>query len=157
MDRNSYEKLSITESAKPLKKYGSTSRHVTKKESYLKHFVTNTDTLQGIALKYDVTVSNIYHVFAITIGLIFQIEQIRRANKLWAADSLFLREYLLIPVPENKIHLAQAQSSELTSPSQSRSQDTSSDEENISEFLGKIDASIANTVKEVKKVQGNSE
>lgn len=58
MDRNSYEKLSITESAKPLKKYGSTSRHVTRNETYIKHFVANTDTLQGIALKYDVTVSS---------------------------------------------------------------------------------------------------
>ena len=28
-----------------------------------------------------------------------QTEQIRRANRLWATDSLFLREYLLIPVP----------------------------------------------------------
>lgn len=28
-----------------------------------------------------------------------QTEQIRRANRLWASDSLFLREYLLIPVP----------------------------------------------------------
>ena len=28
-----------------------------------------------------------------------QTEQIRRANKLWATDSLFLREYLLIPMP----------------------------------------------------------
>lgn len=76
---------------------------------------------------------------------------------MWATDSLFLREYLLIPVPDNKAHLAQVQPCELTSPSQSRSQESSSDEENISEFLGKIDASIANTVKEVKKVQGNSE
>lgn len=57
MDRNSYEKLSISESARSLKKYGSTSRHVTKNENYIKHYVTNTDTLQGIALKYDVTVS----------------------------------------------------------------------------------------------------
>lgn len=57
MDRNSYEKLSISESARSLKKYGSTSRHVTRNENYVKHFVGNTDTLQGIALKYDVTVS----------------------------------------------------------------------------------------------------
>lgn len=57
MDRNSYEKLSISESARSLKKYGSTSKHVNRNESYVKHFVENTDTLQGIALKYDVTVS----------------------------------------------------------------------------------------------------
>lgn len=57
MDRNSYEKLSISESARSLKKYGSTSKHVTRNESYVKHYVGHTDTLQGIALKYDVTVS----------------------------------------------------------------------------------------------------
>jgi hypothetical protein len=27
------------------------------------------------------------------------MEQIRRANRLWASDSLFVRETLLIPVP----------------------------------------------------------
>lgn len=57
MDRNSYEKLSISESARSLKKYGSTSRHINRNENYVKHYVGNTDTLQGIALKYDVTVS----------------------------------------------------------------------------------------------------
>lgn len=31
------------------------------------------------------------------------------------------------------------------------------DEDNIDRFLGKIDASIANTKKEVKKTQSNSE
>lgn len=57
MDRGSYEKLSIRESARSLKKYGSTSKHVTRNEHYIKHYVCNTDTLQGIALKYNVTVS----------------------------------------------------------------------------------------------------
>lgn len=57
MDRGGYEKISITESVGPLKTYGSTSRHVSRQENYIKHFVSNTDTLQGIALKYNVTVS----------------------------------------------------------------------------------------------------
>lgn len=56
-DRGMYEKLSIRESARSLKKYGSTSKHVMKNENYIKHTVTSTDTLQGIALKYGVTVS----------------------------------------------------------------------------------------------------
>jgi len=30
---------------------------------------------------------------------VFQIERIKRANNLWTNDSLFLRDYLLIPVP----------------------------------------------------------
>lgn len=57
MDRAAYEKISITESVGPLKTYGSTSRHITRQENYIKHFISNTDTLQGIALKYNVTVS----------------------------------------------------------------------------------------------------
>lgn len=56
----SHEKLSIRESAKSLKKYGSTSsKHSTRNENFIKHAVTSADTLQGIALKYGVTVSNI--------------------------------------------------------------------------------------------------
>ncbi|KAJ8934447.1 hypothetical protein NQ314_013321 [Rhamnusium bicolor] len=140
MDRGSYEKLSIRDSARSLKKYGSTSRHVTRNENYIKHFVSNTDTLQGIALKYNVT-----------------IEQIRRANKLWASDSLFLREFLLIPSTE-----IQAPSSEQETPVVSPSAVSSPpisgsfDEDNIDEFLSKIDAAIANTKEEVKKTTINS-
>lgn len=57
MDRGSYEKLSIRDSARSLKKYGSTSKHVNRNENCIKHYITHLDTLQGIALKYDVTVS----------------------------------------------------------------------------------------------------
>lgn len=59
-DRHAYEKLSIRDSARSSKKYGSTSnRNNTRNESYIKHFVTKADTLQGIALKYGVTVSSV--------------------------------------------------------------------------------------------------
>lgn len=158
VDRGSYEKLSIRDSARSLKKYGSTSsKSATKNENYIKHFVSNSDTLQGIALKYNVT-----------------IEQIRRANKLWASDSLFLREYLLIPQSDNA-NEAQSPSetqstssqSSLASPStenlnQNRMSTASStrssfDDENISDFLSKIDASIASTKEVVKKVTNSSE
>lgn len=56
MDRGAYEKIGIKESVGPLKTYGSTSRHISRQENYIKHFVSNSDTLQGIALKYNVTV-----------------------------------------------------------------------------------------------------
>lgn len=56
-DRGVYEKLSIRDSARSLKKYGSTSKHIMKNDNYIKHIVISTDTLQGIALKYGVTVS----------------------------------------------------------------------------------------------------
>uniref|UniRef100_A0A8D8WLL4 LysM and putative peptidoglycan-binding domain-containing protein 2 n=2 Tax=Cacopsylla melanoneura TaxID=428564 RepID=A0A8D8WLL4_9HEMI len=78
------ERVSIRDSAKSLKKYGATNcnSNFKRPETYIKHMISSTDTLQGIALKYGVTT-----------------EQIRRTNRLWANDSLFLRESLLIPVP----------------------------------------------------------
>ncbi|KAJ8924395.1 hypothetical protein NQ315_007191 [Exocentrus adspersus] len=141
MDRGSYEKLSIRESAGALKKYGSTSKHTTRNENYVKHFVSNTDTLQGIALRYNVT-----------------IEQIRRANKLWASDSLFLREYLLIP-SDTATPIASEQATPVVSPSAVTSPTISGsfDDDNIDEFLHKIDAAIATTKEEVKKTTINSE
>lgn len=156
MNRNSYEKLSISESARCLKKYGSTSRHVSRNENYIKHYVQDTDTLQGIALKYDVTVSartnrrSAFYARAIFL----QIEQIRRANRLWATDSLFLREHLLIPVPDSKAATPVSPPPDVVKP---QKQDDDSEDENLSRFLGKIDASIASTKEEVRKVQGNSE
>lgn len=56
---SSHEKSSIRDSAKALKKYGSTSKHVTVIHSYTKHYISSTDTLQGISLKYGVTVNMI--------------------------------------------------------------------------------------------------
>ncbi|KAI8493725.1 LysM and putative peptidoglycan-binding domain-containing protein 1 [Branchiostoma belcheri] len=64
------------------KSYGSTKKF-TVQERYFTHQVSPSDTLQGISLKYGVT-----------------MEQIRRANKLYTNDSLFLRKTLNIPVTE---------------------------------------------------------
>lgn len=63
------EKISIRESAKSLKKYGSTNSHQKRPEHFVKHVLSQTDTLQGIALKYGVTVSNfILHTLLINIS-----------------------------------------------------------------------------------------
>lgn len=51
------EKQSIRESARSLKKYGSTCNHVRNDEVLIRHEIEKTDTLQGIALKYGCTVS----------------------------------------------------------------------------------------------------
>lgn len=50
------ERMCIRETGKTLKKYGSTAKHITRTENLVKHAVSATDTLQGIALKYGVTV-----------------------------------------------------------------------------------------------------
>lgn len=55
-DMNSGEKLLI--SGKPLRRYGSTCNHVKKQEFFITHDVQKTDTLQGLALKYNTSVSN---------------------------------------------------------------------------------------------------
>lgn len=52
------ERVSIRDNTKPLRKYGSISNNTNfvRNEHYIKHVVTETDTLPGLALKYSVTV-----------------------------------------------------------------------------------------------------
>lgn len=51
------ERQSIRDSARQLKKYGSTCNHVRNNDYLVRHNVQQSDTLQGIALKYGCTVS----------------------------------------------------------------------------------------------------
>ncbi|XP_075145703.1 lysM peptidoglycan-binding domain-containing protein red isoform X2 [Haematobia irritans] len=83
------EKQSIRDSSRSLKKYGSTccNQNIRNNETLVRHDIEKTDTLQGIALKYGCTT-----------------EQIRRANRLFASDSLFLRQFLMIPVDKSSIY-----------------------------------------------------
>ncbi|XP_012339092.1 lysM and putative peptidoglycan-binding domain-containing protein 1 [Apis florea] len=143
--REMEERMCIRDTGKTLKKYGSTAKHVTRNENLLKHTVSTTDTLQGIALKYGVTT-----------------EQIRRVNRLWASDSLFLREHLFIPInPESPLSLDNTEEIEhnivqnVSSPSSITS--SIDDDSSVNDFLAKMDSSIANAKKEVKRTQGNSE
>ncbi|XP_071567411.1 lysM and putative peptidoglycan-binding domain-containing protein 2 isoform X2 [Temnothorax nylanderi] len=145
--REMEERRCIRDTGRALKKYGSTAKHVTRTESLVKHTVCPTDTLQGIALKYGVTT-----------------EQIRRINRLWASDSLFLREHLLIPVsidsPASVCNDELVASEEhdvppnISSPSSISS--SIGDESSVNDFLAKMDTSIANAKKEVKRTQGNN-
>lgn len=145
--REMEERRCIRDTGRTLKKYGSTAKHTTRTETLIKHTVSATDTLQGIALKYGVT-----------------MEQIRRVNRLWASDSLFLREHLLIPISaENHLSLPIDGTNDserdvvqtISSPSSIAS---SIDEDgSVNDFLAKMDSSIANAKKEVKRTQGSSE
>ncbi|XP_031633063.1 lysM and putative peptidoglycan-binding domain-containing protein 2 [Contarinia nasturtii] len=167
------ERQSIRDSARQLKKYGSTCNHVRNNEYLIRHNLQQTDTLQGIALKYGCTT-----------------EQIRRVNRLFAQDSLFLRQYLMIPVdrdtslqhnqimksmPANANNDSETstafagQSSHLvtTAASTTTSNSTianlndnilSPEEESkksIEDFLGKIDSNLAKTKKYVKNSQSS--
>lgn len=55
-DETFNERQSIRDSARQLKKYGSTCNHVRNNEYLVRHDLEQTDTLQGIALKYGCTV-----------------------------------------------------------------------------------------------------
>ncbi|XP_076025686.1 lysM and putative peptidoglycan-binding domain-containing protein 2 [Genypterus blacodes] len=69
-----------------IRSYGSTaSVTASLGEKFIEHRVTDSDTLQGIALRYGVT-----------------MEQIKRANKLFSNDCIFLRNSLSIPVMSEK-------------------------------------------------------
>ncbi|XP_059612335.1 lysM and putative peptidoglycan-binding domain-containing protein 1 [Phlebotomus argentipes] len=161
MEEDSFftEKQSIRESGRSLKKYGSTCNHVRNTDVLVRHEVEKTDTLQGIALKYGCST-----------------EQIRRANRLYASDSLFLRQYLMVPVDRNSPYAPKderphslppqrantfAGSCSTDTNANSRSLDhmaMSPDEENrrsVDEFLGKIDSTIAESRKYVKKSQNS--
>ncbi|XP_043257976.1 lysM and putative peptidoglycan-binding domain-containing protein 2 [Colletes gigas] len=145
--REMEERMCIRDTGKTLKKYGSTAKHITRPENLIRHTVSAIDTLQGIALKYGVTT-----------------EQIRRVNRLWASDSLFLREYLLIPAnPESPLSLPIDNTNEtehnaiqtVSSPSSVTS--SIDDDSSVNDFLAKMDSSIASAKREVKRTQGNSE
>ncbi|XP_034485046.1 probable serine/threonine-protein kinase DDB_G0282963 isoform X2 [Drosophila innubila] len=91
------EKQSIRDSSRTLKKYGSTCcNSMRNNEILIRHTVEKTDTLQGISLKYGATT-----------------EQIRRANRLFASDSLFLRQFLLVPVEKTSPYYLQANGGEM--------------------------------------------
>ncbi|PRD36334.1 UNVERIFIED_CONTAM: lysmd2 [Trichonephila clavipes] len=81
------EKISLGSYAKKHVRYGSMAKESgIKSEKYIKHIVQPGDTLQGLALRYGVT-----------------MEQIKRANKMWTTDSLFLRSSLDIPVDKEAL------------------------------------------------------
>ncbi|XP_063782157.1 lysM and putative peptidoglycan-binding domain-containing protein 2 [Pseudophryne corroboree] len=81
--------LSLSLARTKTRSYGSTASVTAPwAERFIEHQVSPCDTLQGIALKYGVT-----------------MEQIKRANKLFSTDCIFLRKSLNIPVVSEKTSL----------------------------------------------------
>ncbi|XP_040198617.1 lysM and putative peptidoglycan-binding domain-containing protein 2 [Rana temporaria] len=81
--------LSLSLARTKTRSYGSTASVTTPwTERFIDHPVSPSDTLQGIALKYGVT-----------------MEQIKRANKLFSTDCIFLKKSLNIPVISDKTSL----------------------------------------------------
>nr|CAG4642805.1 EOG090X0DPX [Evadne anonyx] len=80
------ERTSFVRNARTQRKYGSTNINMNEPSlkyqpsSFTQHYVQPGDTLQGIALRYKTS-----------------MEYIKRINKMWTNDTLFLREYLYVP------------------------------------------------------------
>ncbi|KAK9509158.1 hypothetical protein O3M35_006537 [Rhynocoris fuscipes] len=140
------ERIAIKDSARSLKKYGSTSSNSKRCESFIKHQVVQSDTLQGLALKYGVST-----------------EQIRRANTLWANDSLFLRKFLLIPISSSTSSnggldstISSIQTSDGHQLCNNNNNNNIQRSENYNDFLVKIDCAIASTKSQILITQDNS-
>lgn len=106
----------------------------------VEHLVEPGDTLQGLALRYGVT-----------------MEQIKRANRLYTNDSIFLKKHLSIPVlteqPElsNGVGVEEAEEEsgegpekkeEKSRPHRSASHAEHRDEVSASDFMSKLDTRI---------------
>uniref|UniRef100_A0A6A7FUB7 Lysin motif-containing protein n=1 Tax=Hirondellea gigas TaxID=1518452 RepID=A0A6A7FUB7_9CRUS len=63
------------------RRYGSTTVNMKKPEHVIRHRVSQQDTLQGIALRYGVT-----------------MELVKQHNRLWSSEAMFLHDYLEVPV-----------------------------------------------------------
>ncbi|XP_053573448.1 lysM and putative peptidoglycan-binding domain-containing protein 2 [Bombina bombina] len=88
-ESESEAELSLSLVSIKTRSYGSTATLTAPwAERYIEHQLNPNDTLQGIALKYGVT-----------------MEQIKRANKLFSTDCIFLRKSLNIPVISEKTSL----------------------------------------------------
>ncbi|GCB62723.1 lysM and putative peptidoglycan-binding domain-containing protein 2 [Scyliorhinus torazame] len=78
--------LSLSLARTKTRSYGSTaSVSAPLAEKYIQHPVSPSDTLRGLALRYGVS-----------------MEQIKRTNKLFTSDCIFLRKTLIIPVISEK-------------------------------------------------------
>ncbi|KAL1419826.1 hypothetical protein MTO96_004734 [Rhipicephalus appendiculatus] len=120
-------------------KYGSTCKYVSRSSKTIKHVVQPGDTLQGIALRYGVTT-----------------EELKRANRLWTSDSLFLRTWLAVPVVEAGPAVGGASASggadtnggDSAGPEDSHLQS----DESFTDFLGRIDNSIAKSRSQLRQL-----
>ncbi|XP_032634529.1 lysM and putative peptidoglycan-binding domain-containing protein 2 [Chelonoidis abingdonii] len=146
-----------------IRSYGSTASVAAPlAERYLEHRLSAGDTLQGIALKYGVT-----------------MEQIKRANKLFTNDCIFLRKTLNIPVitekpllfnglnslesPENEIIdvslcgegpvTVQEESSSSPSPQEPDNQPAAPEELSAKDFLHRLDLQIKLSKQAARKLK----
>eukprot|EP01132_Coremiostelium_polycephalum_P006703 gene6703-8300_t len=88
------------------------------KPQFITHTLTNRDTLQGIALKYGVSVN-----------------EIKRINKIWTQDTLFIKKSLLIPIIEDNNSPATSSSIGSTSSNNNNNQNHHNNNESYNNYL----------------------
>lgn len=94
------ERQSIRDSARQLKKYGSTCNHVRNHEYLIRHNLDQSDTLQGIALKYGCTVC--MSLYLVIISLLFYYKITYYAHYYCVILGIFI--YLLVYVNTQKTY-----------------------------------------------------
>jgi len=142
------------------------SNSTTKKSSYgalkketkncftfnLKHKLERGETLEGISLKYGISVENI-----------------KRANRLWNNDLLAIKDFLIIPIPEEKskefINNEQTLHKKLPNENNhSRSQsfnqgplnDSQKDSCSLKDYLSKFDSFISESKTKLKTLEASA-
>ncbi|ETN86956.1 LysM domain protein [Necator americanus] len=128
--------------APSVRRYGTTQPPVdTVPKKYITYTVQPNDTLQGIALKNDCTISSIV-----------------RANKLWSMDALHLKTSIRIPIECGSYkQCSGTERQSLTSKAQIvPERNEGSAQESVMDILSRIDATIRNTSSNVRKLEQQS-
>ncbi|XP_043539921.1 lysM and putative peptidoglycan-binding domain-containing protein 1 isoform X2 [Chiloscyllium plagiosum] len=105
--------------------YGSTARGPAAGQRHLEHRPRPGDTLQGLALRYGVST-----------------EQIMRANRLYANESIFLKECLRIPAPKQEALQNGSRAPDQAAASSAPTFEPLSAELSPSDFLKRLDSKI---------------
>uniref|UniRef100_F1LEW0 LysM and peptidoglycan-binding domain-containing protein 2 n=2 Tax=Ascaris TaxID=6251 RepID=F1LEW0_ASCSU len=120
--------------------YGSTSRPQTSTRRYssiIRHQVEPTDTLQGLVLRYNTSMS-----------------EIKRLNRLWSNESLYLKPYINIPIYEDKPTSSET-NSRTESPSLKAIEEHTSTE-SVQDIFRRIDSNIKKTTSKVKRLENSN-
>ncbi|XP_060678311.1 lysM and putative peptidoglycan-binding domain-containing protein 1 isoform X2 [Hemiscyllium ocellatum] len=105
--------------------YGSTSRGPAAGQRHLEHRPRPGDTLQGLALRYGVST-----------------EQIKRVNRLYTNESIFLKECLHIPVPTQELCQNGSQAPDQAPAGSAPTPDPPGAELSPGDFLKRLDSKI---------------
>ncbi|VDM79555.1 unnamed protein product [Strongylus vulgaris] len=126
-----------------VRRYGTTQPPTadTLPKKYIIYYVQPDDTLQGIALKNDCSISSIV-----------------RANKLWSMDALHLKTSIRIPVEGSSyrsVNEKDRQHADAPSPDTSGKKEDKQ-QESMMDILSRIDATIKNTSSIVRRLERES-